>query len=212
VTHILQVWRDDGVPPGVPMFITESNIAWQSSEAFVDNFGALWLADYVGAFLTAGGDAVYYFHYLPLGVHPGCNESPGTFGMFTVDSNYVHRIFPAASDIRDAAGNVLVTVYAILLPDDRWSLLVVNKDQENQYAVRISFHDSEKNTDSSLSGPVEVTSFGRAQYQWHPNETGGSPDPDGPAKHATILATPATTYVLAQASITVIKGNIPARR
>jgi hypothetical protein len=233
VTHILEVWRDDGVPPGVPMFITESNIAWQSSEAFVDNFGALWLADYVGAFLTAGGDAVYYFHYLPLGVHPGCNESPGTFGMFTADSNYqvqsytsqyfasqlinldwvqpgngVHRTFPAASDIRDAAGNVLVTVYALLLPDDRWSLLVVNKDQENQHMVRVSFHDSENNTDSSFSGPVEVTSFGSAQYRWHPTDTGGSADPDGPAKRATIMATPATTYLLPEASVTVIKGII----
>src|SRR5580704_8056939 len=158
VTHILQVWRDDGVPPGVPMFITESNLAWQSSEAFVDILGGLWLADYVGAFLTAGGDGVYYFHYLPLGVRPGCNESPGTFGMFTTDPNYqvqhytsqyfasqlinqdwvepgngVHRTFPAESDIRDAAGHVLVTVYAALLPGGRWSLLVVNKDQENQH-------------------------------------------------------------------------------
>jgi len=53
-----------------------------------DIFGALWLADYVGAFLTAGGNAVYYFHYLPMGVHRGCNDSMGTFGMFTVDKDY----------------------------------------------------------------------------------------------------------------------------
>jgi hypothetical protein len=237
VTHILQVWRDDGVPPGVPMFITESNLARQSSEAFVDIFGGLWLADYVGAFLTAGGDGVYYFHYLPLGVRPGCNESPGTFGMFTTDPNYqvqhytsqyfasqlinqdwvepgngVHRTFPAESDIRDAAGHVLVTVYAALLPGGRWSLLVVNKDQENQHSVRISFHDSEDNRESFFSGPVEVASFGSAQYQWHPTETGGSADPDGPAKRATITAQPGTIYLLPEASVTVIKGNIlPAK-
>src|SRR5436305_11004074 len=74
VSNILQVWRDDGVPANVPMFITESNISSQASEASVDIFGALWLADYVGAFLTAGGDAIYYFHYNPFGVHPGCNN------------------------------------------------------------------------------------------------------------------------------------------
>ena len=84
VSNILQVWRDDGVPANVPMFITESNISWQSSESSVGIFGALWLADYVGSFLAAGGDAIYYFHYIPMGVHGGCNNSDGTFGMFAV--------------------------------------------------------------------------------------------------------------------------------
>jgi hypothetical protein len=87
VSHILQVWRNDGLPPGVPMLITESNISPESAEYSVDIFGALWLGDYVGAFLTAGGDALYYFHYVSLGVHPGCNRSLGSFGMFIVDSN-----------------------------------------------------------------------------------------------------------------------------
>ena len=87
VTHITQVWREDGVPANIPMFITESNIAWQSEEAYVDIWGALWLADYVGAFLSNGGDAVYFFHYLPLGIHRGCNNSLGTFGLFSTDAN-----------------------------------------------------------------------------------------------------------------------------
>jgi hypothetical protein len=42
VRHILQVWRDDGLPPGVPMIITETNIAAGSDESFVDIFAALW--------------------------------------------------------------------------------------------------------------------------------------------------------------------------
>ena len=49
VTHITQVWRDDGVPANIPLFITESNIAWQSEEAYVDIWGALWLADYIAS-------------------------------------------------------------------------------------------------------------------------------------------------------------------
>lgn len=73
----------------MPQFITESNISWNTAESFVDLFGALWLGDYVGAFLTAGGKAVYYFHYLPMGVHRGGNNSMGTFGMFTTsDKDY----------------------------------------------------------------------------------------------------------------------------
>ena len=51
----------------------------------MDIFSGLWLADYIGSFLTAGGNGVYYFHYLPLVMEHGCNDSPGTFGMLTVD-------------------------------------------------------------------------------------------------------------------------------
>jgi len=65
VTHIMKVWREDGVPAEVPLLITESNLCSQPSEAYMDIWGALWLADYIGAFLSAGGNAVYYFHYLP---------------------------------------------------------------------------------------------------------------------------------------------------
>src|SRR5262249_24122224 len=42
--HILQVWRDDGLPPGVPMFISETNIAACDDESFMDIFPALWWA------------------------------------------------------------------------------------------------------------------------------------------------------------------------
>ena len=88
VTHIMQVWRDDGVPANVPMFITESNLSSGASETYMDIFSGLWLADYIGSFLNAGGNGVYYFHYLPLVMEHGCNDSPGTFGMFTVDAQY----------------------------------------------------------------------------------------------------------------------------
>jgi hypothetical protein len=36
ISHILQVWRDDGLPPNVPIFISELNIAWNTGESFVD--------------------------------------------------------------------------------------------------------------------------------------------------------------------------------
>src|SRR3984893_12287630 len=32
ISHILQVWRDDGLPPNVPIFISELNIAWNTGE------------------------------------------------------------------------------------------------------------------------------------------------------------------------------------
>jgi len=231
VSHIMQVWRDDGLPPDVPMFITESNIAWSDGESFVDIFGALWLADYVGAFFNAGGKGLYYFHYLPMGITPGCNESMGTFGMFTASKTYdveqplsqffasqlinnewvqpgngVHKTYSAAGDISDAAGHSLVTAYALLRPDGQWSLLVVNRDQENVHKMRIEFDASGRT--NSFNGPLSVFTFGSAQYQWHPTEHGGFPDPDGPALKSSITARADTLYEFPKASITVLRGNV----
>src|SRR5258708_13764183 len=91
----MQVGQEDGVPADRPMCITEGNLSSGASETYQDIFAGVWLADYIGSFLDAGGKGVYFFHYLPLQMEPGCNSSPGTFGMFTVDANYqVHQ--PAA--------------------------------------------------------------------------------------------------------------------
>jgi hypothetical protein len=234
VTHMLDVWHQDGVPANVPMFITESNIAWQSEEAFINAWGALWLADYVGSFLSAGGNAVYFFHYIPLGVHRGCNNSLGTFGLFSTDKNLrieqplsqffasqlinlewveaggaEHRLFSASSDIHDDAEHKLVTAYAALRPDGRWSLLVINKDQENPHGVHIVFHDAESNRDRGFSGPVDFITFGTEQYQWHPGFEDGKADPDGPPARKSIDAASTTVFDLPKASITVIRGTIP---
>jgi hypothetical protein len=233
VSHILQVWREDGLPPAVPLFITEVNIAWQTAQTFVDVFGALWLADYVGAFLTAGGQATYYFQYLPLPLSRGCHDSWGTFGMFTTDSDFrmkqhtsqffasqlitrewaqpvdaLHQVYPAASDVRDSQANVLVTAYALLRPDGQWALLVVNKDQNRSYPVQVVFHDASAGSDRFLSGQVSVVTFGSAQYQWHADGKNGHASPDGPAMTSTVPGSANTRYILPAASLTVLRGRV----
>jgi hypothetical protein len=233
ITHILQVWRDDGLPPEVPILITEVNISWQTGQTFVDMFGALWLADYLGAFLTAGGSASYYFQYLPLPLYKGCHDSWGTFGMFTVDADYhvkkhtsqffasqlitqewvqpadaLHRVYPATSDVRDAKGNTLVTAYALLRPDGQWALLLVNKDQTSAQQVRVIFHDADTGRERFLSRSVTQVTFGAAQYQWHPNGKDGYPDPAGPTLTSTVQGSQGALYTLPKASITVLRGRV----
>ena len=233
MSHIMQVWRDDGLPTNVPMFVTESNDTWNTGESSVDIFGALWLADYVGSFFAAGGGALYYFHYLPLGIHPGCNESMGTFGMFTTDKAYnvekptsqffasqlintdwvqpgsgVHKVYAASGDLVDAAGHSLVTAYALERPAGSWSLLLVNRDQENAHSMHIEFDDGNASGKRFFNGPVSVTTFGSAQYQWHPTNQGGFPDPDGPARKTTVAANADSVYELPKASMTVLRGAI----
>jgi hypothetical protein len=237
IRHILDVWRDDGVPPDVPMLVTELNIAWQTGESFVDTFGALWLADFAGAFLEAGGDGLYYFHYLPMGLHHGCHGSMGTFGMFTVDSDYRiqqptsqffasqlinqewvepgdgrHEVYRARGDVLDPAGHALVTAYALRRPDGQWAVMLVNKDQENPHTVKIVFDEGETKGERTFAGPVTLVSFGSEQYRWHPEATGGRADPDGPAARSTLTADPQTAYTLPRASMTVVRGRLAGAR
>ena len=193
VSHIMQVWRDDGLPANVPMFITESNLSSSTSETYMDIFSGVWLADYIGTFLTSGGNGVYYFHYLPLQLERGCNDSAGTFGMFTVDADYKikqrlaqffasqmitqqwvqpgdgeHHVYPATSVVDDGAGHSLVTTYALQRPDGEWALMIVNRDQFNHHAVQIAFDEGASKAESHFTGTVHVAHFGRDQYAWHP--------------------------------------------
>jgi hypothetical protein len=122
-----------------------------------------------------------------------------------------HHVFPAASDISDSAGHVLVTAYALHRPDSQWSLLLINKDQENPHDVRVVFQDNSRSIESVFTGPVSAVTFGSAQYQWHPTPSGGTADPDGPAAHSSVAADVTTTFTLPKASITVLRGRIQER-
>jgi hypothetical protein len=214
MSHIMQVWRDDGVPSNIPMFATEGNLSSSASETYMDLFSGLWLADYIGSFLNAGGNAVYYFHYLPLQMEHGCNDSPGTFAMFTVDANYQiqqplaqffvaqlinlewaqpgsaeHEVFPAKSDVEDGAGHALVTAYALKRPDGQWSLMIVNRDQHNAHKVRISFRDQSSREAGTFAGAVQVSAFGREQYHWQPAETRFMAHDEHAAERAVVVNT-----------------------
>jgi hypothetical protein len=104
--------------------------------------------------------------------------------------------------------------------------MLVNKDQENAYPVRILFQDEKRGEEKFFAGPVSMVTFGREQYQWHSNtklglgysETGddrheanvGHADPDGPAARSTIAATDQTSFQLPKSSVTVLRGKLSA--
>jgi hypothetical protein len=232
MTHILQVWREAGLPPEIPMFDTETNISWNLNQSFADIFGGLWVADSIGSFLTGGGSATYFFHYLPLPLGTGC-DGWATFSMQVAGKDYsvksataqffasqlistewvqpgdgLHKVFRAESDVADSSGNTLVTAYAVLRPDGKWSLLVVNRDRENSHDIRIAFANPETKRALAFSGPVRVVTFGAAQYYWHPDGPNGFADPDGPPATSTVGGDRETLYSLPKASITVLTGAV----
>jgi hypothetical protein len=232
ITHIMKVWRDDGLPAGIPLLDTETND--HGGEAAVDIFGALWLADSFGGFLSAGGKSTHYYHDLPYSPpHPACANSWGTYHMFMVDDHYQieqrtsqfyaaqmmtqewaqpkdadHKQFLATSDVKDSEGHVLVTAYALERPDGQWSLMLVNKDYDSPHRVRISFQDGNSGKSNVFTGPVTMITFGKAQYQWHANRKQGHADPDEPPARSTIVGAESTAYDLPAASLTVLRGKI----
>jgi hypothetical protein len=231
VTHILDVWREDGLPEDIPKFITESNLSWGVNQSFVEIFGALWLADYAGAFLTAGGDGLYYYQFFPWPLFSGCHGW-GTFGMFTASSDFkiqqytsqyfaarlinlewvkpgdeLHRLYRASCDAMDASGHRLVTAYAVERPDGMWGLMLVNRDLENAHKVRVVFRDASLGRNGFFSGPVAMTTFGQEQYEWHEDGPNGHPEPDGPSVTQTVLGGREALFDLPRASIAVLRGR-----
>ena len=118
-----------------------------------------------------------------------------------------HELFRAASDIKDADGHTLVTAYALKRPDGQWSLLLINKDFDHAHPFRLKFHDESVGVDRFLAGPVTAITFGKAQYQWHPDRKNGSAAPDGPPVKSSLSGGANTQYTLAPASLTVLRGR-----
>jgi F5/8 type C domain len=232
VRGIVKVWRDDGLPADVPMQITESNLAFDTADQYMQPFGALWLADYAGSFLTAGGKALFYYQWEPLPMYQGCGGW-GTFGMFNADANYdvmqdtaqffsaqilnqewvdpvdqSHFVYPASTDILDSHGHVLVTAYSLRRPDKQWSLLLVNKDQSSPHSVVVEFHDSSRPSNRYFQGSVKQVSFGADNYVWHAKGQNGYANPDGPAVTSEETGGKGVEYTLPKASVTVLRGTV----
>ena len=229
---ILQIWRDDGVPKDVPLMVTENHLSWQLTGPMTTIFAALWLADNVGSFFEGGGAAFYHSPIQPQGVNNTC-LGWSSWSNFVSNENYeirgytspyyaarlinlewvqhrsgVHHMFPSSTDIKDAEGNLLVTTYALHRPDGNWSLLLVNRDENNSHTVRVSFENAKEKRNSFFFGSIFRISFGSDQYVWINDGPNSHPDPNLPPSAAIIDANSQTIFTLHKASITVIRGRL----
>jgi hypothetical protein len=244
VNHVIQAWKDNGLPPNVPFFMTEGNDLRDNAAGTVK--AGLWLADYIGAMMTAGAGGTYYFHYIASAGRGGggggflpINEdnrvlsyTPQYLATQVITREWVqpvdavHKLFRVSSDVKDQEGHTLVTAYAVDRPDGQWSVMLVNKDRDNDHSVKVSFADPITRHDRFFTGAVDRVVFGAAEYVWHPDPVpaggaaqpagrggrgggAGHADPDGPPSKSTVMAGGAgTLYQLPKASIIVLRGKL----
>jgi len=203
--------------------MTEGNIGGGSGPKDVKS--ALWLADYVGTMMSEGASGTFYFHYMPT---PG-----GRGGFLALDKDYrvvnyppqylaaqvitkewvqpvdaPHRMFRAASDVTDESGAVMVTAYALERPDRQWSVMLVNRDHDNDHTVSVTFSDEDAKRARHFAGTVDRITFGSAEYQWPSGDNVIHADPDGPPAKSTVPGGKDAVYRLPKASIVVLRGRI----
>ena len=212
--HVLRMWHQDGVPADVPLIISESGIAaGRSGPGYLGVTGrAIWECDAFGTFFEQGGTA-FYRPAINNGAGGHGNLSPeggadggGAYGTpaYTPYSSAhlinfewlqhggANKIFPASTDLKDAAARTVITSYAVKRPDGNWSLMLINHDLNAAHPVHIVIDDA-KHVSHSFVGSVALV-----QYCNTPAED----------KNVTIAAAPDGMYTLPPGSVTVIRGKL----
>ncbi len=231
LTHrTLQAFRDDGLPASVPLMNTESNLCGSLSVYMSDIFSALWLADNIGSFFAEGGALYIHSPIEPSVVHQARQgyaiwgnaiwDRDGKIIGYTafyhagrmINNEWVthrsgnHQLYDVDSEIEDAAGNALVTSYAVRRPDGQWALLLINKDRDHAYPVQIAFQNG--GMTGHFAGAIRTVAYGSEQYVWHGADASAHADPDLPPVVSSIDASEQTVFTLPKCSVTVLCGKV----
>ena len=197
----------EGVPRDLPKVIAEYGYSAFASRAEVDVEGALFDADLIGHFLSLGGATAYLYGYEPtyLDNDPRCNAW-GNNALFLATSRRdirhpvaayyavrllthewlqsgarAHTLYAATPTTAEGRPDTLLSAYAVKRPDDKWSVLLVNRDVSRARSVRLRLLG--ESAGNVIAGLHDEWLFSRAQYRWHTNGAEGTPSPDRPPRH-----------------------------
>src|SRR5256885_15319833 len=102
-----------------------------------------------------------------------------------------------------ATGRAPVAAYALLRPDRKLSVLLLNKAPRRARPVAIEAAGHRQTL--PLTGPVTVEQLSSAQYVWHQAGERGYAHPDRPPARRSFRAGRATTLTLPPLSLTVLR-------
>jgi hypothetical protein len=178
-----------GLSRQLPWIMSEYGYSAFAARAEIGIEGALLNADIVGKFLTLGGDQAFLFGYSPGMIGHDFPCTAGGIMMFSMDEdgdirhrfatyfgarlltqqwlqpgNGVHEIYPAASDVRNAKGEEVVTAYPVHRPDGMWSVLLINKDPQRSFETNVIFHEVGSRSSGAFEGSLDVYQYSGRQY------------------------------------------------
>lgn len=219
----------DGLPRGLPVYVTEYGYSAFAGQPEADRAGALLNADVVGQLLTDGASAAFVYGYEPdtlMTELPRCH-SWGNLALlqstadrrilgplatyyaarlltqtWTQPGDAVHQVYPVAVTPPPGTPPGRLGAYAVRRPDGRLALLLLNKDPAA--AARVTIAVQHGRTTAPLTGPLDAYLFGPGQYVWHARGAHGYPAPDRPPAHFTADA--ARLDPLPPYSISVLRG------
>jgi hypothetical protein len=226
-----------GMPRTIPWIISEYGFSPFAGAAQSEIPSALLGADIVGHFFTLGGAAAFMFGYTP--DQPANQDFPcagyGNMMLWEADddgrskwpmpsfhlarmmmndwgapADQPHRLFVAASTLKDAKGRPYVVAYPLLAPGGRWSVMLVNRDQFSAHQAPMAF----SGVGAAPAQPfgdgaaVDVVQYSSDQYRWRAKGEAGRPARDlPPARYQLPSGRP---LVLPAMSLTVVSGAGPA--
>ena len=231
LANALKGYRNNVLPANVPIYITEYGYSAHSGLPEVEIEGALMYADILGHSLTLGIEKCYLYGYEP--VYPDQNAEHCGWGnnmLFGMDENgkIIYRtaafygmqmlmehwakpanakleIYPAVCNIRNKKGQSLITAYAIHRPDNKWSLLLINKDPSNTRNVDITVQNTTTGKSFPLMLPLQYIQYSSQQYHWVSNKADGHPSRSFPPVEKIINRS--SSFSLPPYSITVVSEN-----
>jgi len=230
LARVLANQRREGLPPHLPLVMTEYGYSAFAARAEVDLAGALLNADTVGAFLAAGGSAAYLYGLEPDQLQRDSRrcDSWGNVTLFVSDT--AHRVrFPAATAwaarmltqdwtapreraetllATTVAGSPLVSAYTLRRPDGSLALLLLNKGPS---AVGVALAAGRAGAAVPLRGRALLVQLSPAQYAWHARDARGYARPDGPPVRRWVVPGPGGRVTLPPRSLSVLRWHPPRR-
>ncbi len=98
-----------------------------------------------------------------------------------------------------------LAAYAVRRPDDRWSLLVLNKDPVRTQAISAAF-ESGGTARQEWLGPHEIVQYSPSQYRWKANKDDGHPQFSNPPVQSRTDNAKPLSITLPPMSITIIRA------
>ncbi|WP_198013923.1 discoidin domain-containing protein [Desulforegula conservatrix] len=125
--------------------------------------------------------------------------------------NKQHHLFRASVVEVDKSSNKIpndVTVYAVLRPDRRWGVMILNKSADRIRLNQILFNGTYTDG-NSLKGQIEVVQYSPRQYAWHADGENGHPLRSEPPEQFKLGDGLKSGIILPPLSITVVRCEGP---